>query len=100
MAEVDKQFAATCFGTASAVNTLQTNSGIKDAFTQPWIDVLIARARELRRREPNRTPEEIQAELLKWVDEKKAMILNPFLTLEGQWFAFAFSVLLGSSWSQ
>jgi hypothetical protein len=90
LAEVDKQLAATCFGTASAVNTLQTNSGIKDAFTQPRIDMLIARARELQRCEPGHTPEDIQVELLKWVDEKKATILNLFLTLKGQCFLSLF----------
>ena len=55
------QLATACLGNTSKVNTLQTNSGIKDAFTQPWIEDLILRSRDLRRL--GRTPDEIQAEL-------------------------------------
>jgi hypothetical protein len=87
------QLATACLGNASKVNTLQTNSGIKDAFTQPWIEDLILRSRDLRRL--GRTPDEIQAELKKWIDDKREMLLNPFLTLEGQAAnLFLFSMLI------
>jgi len=81
LAEVEKQLATACLGITSNVNTLQTNSGIKDAFTQHWVDDLILRSRELQ--QLGNTPDKIQAELKKWIDEKRGLVLNPFLTLEG-----------------
>lgn len=68
---------------ASTVEKLQTDTGVKDAFTQYWIDNLISRARNLKKAHPQRRPVEIQEELMVWVNENKAVIYNPFLTLKG-----------------
>ena len=62
----------------------QTASGIKDAYTQFWIDELIDRARTMRKNNPERTAVDIQAELLKWVNEHENEIYNPFLTMDGE----------------
>lgn len=62
----------------------QTARGIKDAYTQFWIDELLDRARTLRKNHPERTTANIQAELLTWVNEHKNEIYNPFLTLDGE----------------
>jgi hypothetical protein len=67
------------------VQNQQTASGIKDAHTQSWIDELIDRARTLRKRYPERTSADIQAELLTWVNEHQSEIYNPFLTLDGEY---------------
>ena len=68
------------------MHTQQTNSGVKDAYTQHWIDFLIARARTLKKEHPECTSADIEKELLSWVEEHKADIYNPFLTLEGAVF--------------
>jgi len=82
--EVEKQVKVACLGVAQSVKDLQTDSGIKDTFTQHWIDQLIDRSRILQKSQPNRPIAEIQAELMRWVDEKKSSIFNPFLTMKGQ----------------
>jgi hypothetical protein len=65
------------------VKDLQTNTGVKDAYTQHWIDYLIGRARDLQKENPGRPAEEIQAELIVWVNDNKSKIYNGFLTLKG-----------------
>lgn len=83
MKEVEKQVKVACLGVAQSVKDLQTDSGIKDAFTQHWIDQLIERSRIMQKSQPKRPVNEIQAELMRWVDEKKSTIFNPFLTIKG-----------------
>jgi len=72
-----------CLGVAQTVKDLQTNSGVKDAFTQHWIDELIERSRTMQKCQPQRPVAEIQDELMKWIAENKAAVYNPFLTLIG-----------------
>ncbi len=73
-----------CLGIAQNVQNEQTKNGTKDAYTQYWIDELIARARLLRKNHPERTAVNIQAELLAWVNENRNDIYNPFLALDGR----------------
>ena len=73
-----------CLGISQNVQNQQTKNGIKDAYTQFWIDELIARARTLRNTHPERTTADIQTELLTWVHENKSDVYNPFLTLDGE----------------
>lgn len=67
---------------ASHVSNLQTETGVKDSYTQSWIEDLIDRARELKAQPNRKSDDAIQAELMEWVKEH-ADIINPFLTLEG-----------------
>ncbi|KAF9526609.1 hypothetical protein CPB83DRAFT_937649 [Crepidotus variabilis] len=80
---VEAQLKKACLGIASHVSELQTNTGIKDAFTQHWIEDLIARARAQQKLEPHRSNKAIQADLMIWVKEHRSAILNPFLTMKG-----------------
>jgi hypothetical protein len=75
---------AACLGIAQTVKDLQTNSGVKDAFTQHWIDELINRSRDMQKNQPQRPVAEIQDELMTWISTKKAAVYNPFLTLIGK----------------
>jgi len=68
---------------ARVVKDLQTETGVKDAFTQYWIDKIIDRAREMQKLQPSRPPREIQAELMEWVDANKPAIYNSFLMMPG-----------------
>jgi hypothetical protein len=80
---VEAQVQMACLGVAERVKELQTSTGIKDAFTQHWIDELLDRARDLKKQYPQRTTTDIQMELMNWVDENKDNVYNSFLTLEG-----------------
>jgi len=84
LADVKSQVELACLGIAQNVQNQQTKNGIKDAYTQFWIDELIARARTLRNTRPERTTADIQTELLTWVHQNESDIYNPFLTLDGE----------------
>ncbi|KAF8953953.1 hypothetical protein BDZ97DRAFT_1766967, partial [Flammula alnicola] len=81
--DVKSQVELACLGIAQNVQNQQTKNGIKDGYTQFWIEHLIDRARTLRKNHPGRTTVDIQTELLTWVHENKSDIYNPFLTLDG-----------------
>jgi hypothetical protein len=68
---------------AQTVKDLQTETGVKDAFTQYWIEQLIDRARAMQKVQPPRSPHDIQAELIAWVDANKSAIYNSFLMMPG-----------------
>ncbi len=82
--DVRSQVELACLGVAQNIQNQQTENGIKDGYTQYWIDDLVARARTLRRNHPGRTTADIQTELLTWVHENQSDIYNPFLTLDGE----------------
>lgn len=73
-----------CLGIAQNVQNQQTKNGIKDTYTQYWIDSLISRARALRKDNPERTAADIKSELLTWVEQHERDIYNPFLSLDGE----------------
>jgi len=75
---------AACLGVAQTVKDLQTNSGVKDMFTQHWIDELIECSCAMQKSQPQHPLTDIQDELMKWIAEKKTAVYNPFLTLIGK----------------
>ena len=82
--DVKCQVELACLGIAQNVQNQQTKNGVKDGYTQFWIDDLVACARTLRKNHPGRTTADIQTELLTWVRENQSNIYNPFLTLDGE----------------
>ena len=84
LSDVKSQVELACLGIAQNVQNLQTKNGVKDGYTQFWIDELVARARTLRKNHPGRTAADIQTELLTWVHDNSSDIYNPFLTLDGE----------------
>jgi len=80
---VEEQVRAACLGVAQTVKDLQTSTGVKDAFTQYWIDELIVRARSMQKLQPTRPPHDIQTELMTWVEANKLAIYNSFLMMPG-----------------
>ena len=90
--EVEYQVQLACLGISQNVKNRQTKTGVKDAYTQYWIDYLIERARTLLKEHPRRTTTDIQSELLTWVQEHKSEIYNPFLRLDGEHFPPNFAV--------
>ena len=72
---------AACLGVAQTVKDLQTNSGVKDAFTQHWIDELIKCSQAMQKGQLQHPVAQIQDKLMAWISTKKAAVYNPFLTL-------------------
>jgi hypothetical protein len=86
LAELKKQVDLSCLGVAKTVSDSQTDTGVKDAYTQFWINQLIDRAREMKTKEPLRSTESIAEELRKWVSDNEDKIYNPFLSHPGRTF--------------
>lgn len=74
---------AACTGVAKTVADAQTDTGVKDAYTQYWIDAMIEKARILQQNKPQSSVGEIQAELVQWCRDHQDVIYNSFLTLDG-----------------
>lgn len=72
-----------CTGVAKHVKDLQTDTGIKDVYTQYWIDDLIARFKGFKKEDPNRSDQEIKEELIEWTVENRDKIYSGFLTMKG-----------------
>ncbi|KAJ7637552.1 hypothetical protein DFH06DRAFT_1302543 [Mycena polygramma] len=83
LAELHKQVEAACLGVKAAVEARQTDSGVKDAYTNHWINDLIRRSRELKKGDPNLDSADIVKELTEWVKANESTIYNPFLSLKG-----------------
>jgi hypothetical protein len=86
LGEVERQVKLACTGIEKRVKDAQTETGVKDAYTQYWIDYLIGRARDMKKDQPDRSAQDIQTELLKWVNENKAKIYSSFFSLKGRYF--------------
>ncbi|KAI0082998.1 hypothetical protein BDY19DRAFT_901079, partial [Irpex rosettiformis] len=72
-----------CAGVAQPVKDLQTATGVKDIYTQYWIESLLERAKTMRKDDPSRAREDIERELLDWVAAHSKDIYSGFLTLKG-----------------
>ncbi|KAJ7657132.1 hypothetical protein B0H17DRAFT_1263286 [Mycena rosella] len=81
--ELEKQVKLGCSGVAKHVKDSQTETGVKDAYTQFWIDDWISRFKQMKKDEPNRPAEQIQAELVEWTIENREKNYGPFLTMKG-----------------
>ncbi|EKM58809.1 uncharacterized protein PHACADRAFT_205059 [Phanerochaete carnosa HHB-10118-sp] len=78
-----QQVNTACHGVAQHVKDLQTKTGVKDAYTQHWIDNTLERARSMKKSSPSRLKESIQEELTQWVSDNWSTILTPFYTMPG-----------------
>lgn len=82
--ELEKQVRLACTGVAKSVKDSQTETGIKDVYTQYWIDDLIARYKGFKKQEPDRSDQSIQRELVGWTLENRDKIYSAFLTTKGK----------------
>ncbi|KAJ6612917.1 hypothetical protein B0H10DRAFT_2277539 [Mycena sp. CBHHK59/15] len=83
LAELKKQVGLACAGVAQPIKNTQTDTGIKDAYTQYWIDYLFEKFKEKKTENPNRDSKEIQEELIQWTLDNEDRIYSGFLTLKG-----------------
>ncbi|KAJ6579420.1 hypothetical protein B0H10DRAFT_1835571 [Mycena sp. CBHHK59/15] len=83
MAELENQVKLACSGVAKHIKDSQTQTGIKDMYTQYWIDQLLSRFKEMKFSEPNRSDQDIQAELIQWTVDNRDKIYSAFLSTDG-----------------
>ncbi|KAJ7697775.1 hypothetical protein B0H14DRAFT_3655262 [Mycena olivaceomarginata] len=81
--ELQKQVKLACAGVSKPVKASQTETGVKDTYTQFWIDGLITRFQQMKKEEPDRSIEEIQEELIQWTVDNRDKLYSPFLTMKG-----------------
>ncbi|KAJ7487101.1 hypothetical protein FB451DRAFT_1026126 [Mycena latifolia] len=81
--ELEKQVKLACSGVVTHVKDSQTETGVKDIYTQYWIDKLISHFKEMKKDEPDRSVEDIRAELVQWTVDSRDQIYGPFLTMKG-----------------
>lgn len=62
---------------------MQRDSGIKDAYTQHWINHILAQFKEKKEQTPNRSNADIKKELIQWTLDNEDKIYSGFLTLQG-----------------
>lgn len=77
-----KQVRLACTGVAGHVKKSQTETGVKDAYTEPFIAQLIEQARSMQLNQPDRDEKSIQEELMAWVDSRNDLY-NEYLTTKG-----------------
>lgn len=82
--EIETQVQMACLGVAQPIKDLQSNRGVKDAYTQSWIEEFINRSREFQRANPGITPGQIQGILMGWVSNNRNIVYNNYLLLEGK----------------
>ncbi|KAJ6551835.1 hypothetical protein B0H19DRAFT_1297712 [Mycena capillaripes] len=81
--ELKKQVRLACSGVAQPVKDLQTETGVKDTYTQYWIDQLIGRFKEMKKADPARLNIDIERELVEWTQASSEQIYSGFLTMKG-----------------
>ncbi|KAJ7450619.1 hypothetical protein FB451DRAFT_1186723 [Mycena latifolia] len=74
--ELEKQVKLACSGVVTHVKDSQTETGVKDIYTQYWIDKLILRFKEMKKDEPYRSVEDIRAELIQWTVDSRDQIYD------------------------
>lgn len=84
LAELEKQVKLACSGVAKPVKDSQTATGVKDMYTQYWIDDLLSRFKEMKTAEPDRSTQDIQAELIQWAVDNRDKIYSAFMTTKGE----------------
>ncbi|KAL0564786.1 hypothetical protein V5O48_017252 [Marasmius crinis-equi] len=61
------------------MESLQTETGVKDKVSLHWIFILLDKARKRQEKDPAKSPQEISAELLAWLQAKTDQPYNPLL---------------------
>ena len=82
-----------CIGIAQPIIDRQAETGVKDAYTQYWINHLIGCARDIKSQDPLRSSDSILKELREWVTANEVKIYNPFLSHPGTVYSCTIAIL-------
>ncbi|KAJ7202121.1 hypothetical protein GGX14DRAFT_571015 [Mycena pura] len=80
--ELKKQVNLACAGVAKPIETMQRDTGVKDAYTQHWIEHLLEQYKR-KKAEKTKSHKDIEAELIQWTLDNEEKIYSGFLTLKG-----------------
>jgi peptide subunit release factor RF-3 len=94
LAELEKQVKLACSGVLKPIKDSQTQTGVKDMYTQHWIDHLLARFKEMKTNEPDRSNQDIQTELIQWTVDNRDKLYSAFLTTDGTFLLSIFVFLI------
>ncbi|KAJ7799762.1 hypothetical protein B0H14DRAFT_3491320 [Mycena olivaceomarginata] len=89
--ELEKQVELACSGVAKPIQNSQTATGVKDVYTQFWIEDLISRFREMCK-DKARSLEDIKQELIQWTVDNRDKIYSPFLSMKDEQLAICQSL--------
>lgn len=84
--QIAEQVRLARYGISKPIETLQTATGIKDKIAQHWIEILLAKAREMKKASPGRSNEDIARDLETWFIAQPGDKINPLLLVEGSIF--------------
>lgn len=85
LTELEKQVSLACKGVLKPVRESQTDTGVKDAYTQYWIAYLIDCFAQLKKLYGDqKTDEDVEAELIEWTLVNKDKIYSAFLMTTGK----------------
>ncbi|KAJ7250963.1 hypothetical protein C8J57DRAFT_1437578 [Mycena rebaudengoi] len=76
--ELERQVKLACSGVIKHVKDSQTRTGVKDTYTQFWIDQLISRFKEMKKNDPDRSVQDVQKELIQWTIDNREKIYSCF----------------------
>ncbi|KAL1681234.1 hypothetical protein EV122DRAFT_250202 [Schizophyllum commune] len=79
--EIKRQIDAATRGVKERVTEMQTASGTKDKVAQHWIDILLEKAKAMKK--GNRTVEDVSRELHAWLAQQPGDKMNPLLSIAG-----------------
>ncbi|XP_006462267.1 hypothetical protein AGABI2DRAFT_47524, partial [Agaricus bisporus var. bisporus H97] len=80
--ELEKQIGAACLGVAQTVKDMQSRQGVKDGYTQHWIEKFIHCSREFQKANPEIPTPIIRGTLTNWVNNNMDLVYNSYLLLE------------------
>lgn len=81
---LQNQLLLACHGVRKLITDMQTQTGIKDKFTEYWIDRLLAKAVEMKNENPQESTQSNAIILKKWLDEQPGDKYNPLLSVAGE----------------
>ncbi|KAJ6591419.1 hypothetical protein B0H10DRAFT_2179282 [Mycena sp. CBHHK59/15] len=81
--ELGNQVKLACSGVSQQVKDSQTKTGVKDMYTQYWIDQLISRFKQIKKDDPAQSNTDIEEELIQWTRANSDKIYSAFLTMKG-----------------
>ncbi|KAJ7794953.1 hypothetical protein B0H13DRAFT_2245509 [Mycena leptocephala] len=83
LTELKNQVQLACASVAQPIKNTQKDTGVKDAYTQHWIEYLLAQFKQKKDEDPARTTADIEKELIQWTLDNEEKIYSGFLTVKG-----------------
>ncbi|PBK88931.1 hypothetical protein ARMGADRAFT_1047274 [Armillaria gallica] len=77
------EFFSVSSGVMGDVSNMQTTMGTKDKVTQHWIEILLKKTKDIRKKKPDHSLDSVIDELCTWLKDQSDDKLNPLLDISG-----------------